>query len=108
MRLVYKSDIIELNKWCANISLNSRQEQILFISYSLKIIRDCLLFNLSSNKLIVSSQNEQEFIKKFAPFVHEENIFLIVGELEKSNRYLKRNANAKILFYSISLKMIKY
>ena len=79
MRLIYKSDIIELNKWCANISLNSRQEQILFISYSLKIIRDCLLFNLSSNKLIVSSRNEQEFIKKFAPFVHEENIFLIVG-----------------------------
>jgi len=108
MRLIYKSDIIELNKWCANISLNSRQEQILFISYSLKIIRECLLFNLSSNKLIVSSRNEQEFIKKFAPFVHEENIFLIVGELEKSNRYLKRNANAKILFYSISLKMIKY
>ena len=80
----------------------------MFISYSLKIIRDCLLFNLSSNKLIVSTRNEQEFIKNFAPFVHEENIFLIVGELEKSNRYLKRNANAKILFYSISLKMIKY
>ena len=53
-------------------------------------------------------QVKKEFIKKFAPFVHEENIFLIVGELEKSNRYLKRNANAKILFYSISLKMIKY
>tara|TARA_B100000963_G_scaffold7215_1_gene5688 strand:+ start:40007 stop:41158 length:1152 start_codon:yes stop_codon:yes gene_type:complete len=108
MRFVYKSDIIEINKWCNNMSLMSRQEQILFVSYSLKIIRDCLLFNISSNKLIASSRNEQEFVKRFAPFVHEENIFLIVSELEKSNRYLKRNANAKILFYSISLKMIKY
>lgn len=108
MRFIYKSDITQITKWCSTISVKGRQEQSLFILYSIKIIRECLLFNLSAFKLVSASQKEQGFIKKFAPFIHQENIFLIVGELEKSNYYLKRNANTKILFYAISLKMIKY
>ncbi len=108
MRIVYKTDLIKIVKWCNEISFKNKQEQLLFISYSIKIIRHCLHFNFSTQKLAVASKKERDFIEKFAQFIHEENIFLIVSELEKSNYYLKRNANAKILFYSISLKMLKY
>ena len=65
-------------------------------------------FNFSTQKLAVVSKKEQDFVEKFAQFIHKENIFMIVSELEKSYYHLKRNANAKILFYSISLKMLKY
>ncbi len=108
MRIIYKTDLIKIAKWCYEISFKNKQEQLLFISYSIKMIRQCLHFNYSTQKLTASSKKEQDFIKKFAQFVHKENIFMIVGELEKSYYYLKRNANTKILFYSISLKMLKY
>ena len=108
MRIVYKTDLIKTVKWCNEISFKNKQEQLLFISYSIKIIRKCLQFNFSTQKLAVVSKKEQDFIEKFAQFIHKENIFMIVSELEKSYYHLKRNANAKILFYSISLKMLKY
>ena len=108
MRIIYKTDLIKITKWCNEISFKNKQEQLLFITYSIKTIRQCLYFNFSTQKLAFASKKEQGFIEKFAKFIHKDNIFMIVAELEKSYYYLKRNANTKIVFYSISLKMLKY
>ncbi len=108
MRIIYKIDLIKITKWSNEISFKNKQEQLLFITYSIKTIRQCLHFNFSTQKLAFASKKEQDFIEKFAKFIHKENIFMIVSELEKSYYYLKRNANTKIVFYSISLKMLKY
>jgi DNA polymerase-3 subunit delta' len=108
MRLTYKMNIQGISKWVDSISTMGRKHQILFISYAIKMMRECLIFNFANQSLLKTNQKEFEFIGKFSPFIHEENSILIVEKLEGSIKAIQRNANAKILFFELSLQMMKY
>ena len=85
-----------------------RKHQKLFLSYTIKMVRECLIFNFASQTLLKTNEKEYAFISKFAPFIHEENSVFIVEELEKSIKAINRNANAKILFFELSLQIVKF
>ena len=108
MRLTYKMNIQGISKWVDSIATMGRKHQILFISYAIKMMRECLIFNFANQSLLKTNQKEFEFIGKFSPFIHEENSILIVEKLEKTIKAIQRNANAKILFFELSLQMVKY
>ena len=107
MRITYKKDILSISKWVDSISNKGRKNQKLFLSYAIKIVRECLIFNFTSNKLLKTNEKEFDFISKFAPFIHEENSINIFEEIDRSINAIDRNANAKILFFELSLQMIK-
>ena len=107
MRITYKKDILSISKWVDSISTKGRKNQKLFLSYAIKIVRECLIFNFTSNKLLKTNEKEFDFISKFAPFIHEENSINIFEEIDRSINAIDRNANAKILFFELSLQMIK-
>ena len=108
MRLAYKMDVGGISKWVDNISTMGRKHQKLFLSYAIKMMRECLILNFANSSLLKTNEKEHAFISKFSPFIHEENSVMIVEELEKSIKSINRNANAKILFFELSLKMVKF
>jgi DNA polymerase-3 subunit delta' len=108
MRLTYKMDVQALSKWVDNLSLNGRKEQNRFLSYAIKMVRQCLIYNFASNTLLKTNKNEFAFLTKFSPFIHEENSVMITEKLEESIKAINRNANAKILFFELSLQMVKF
>ena len=108
MRLAYKMDVGGISKWVDKISTMGRKHQKLFLSYAIKMIRECLILNFANSSLLKTNDKEHTFISKFSPFIHEENSVMIVEELEKSIKSINRNANAKILFFELSLKMVKF
>ena len=108
MRLVYKMDVGGISKWVDKISTMGRKHQKLFLSYAIKMIRECLILNFANSSLLKTNEKEHTFISKFSPFIYEENSVMIVEELEKSIKSINRNANAKILFFELSLKMVKF
>ena len=72
------------------------------------MIRECIICNFASNNLLKANENELAFLTKFSPFIHEGNSILIVEKLEESIKAINRNANAKILFFELSLQMVKF
>jgi DNA polymerase-3 subunit delta' len=108
MRLTYKMDVQGISKWVDNLSLKGRKQQNLFLSYAIKMVRECLIYNFASNTLLKTNENEFAFLTKFSPFIHEENSVMISEKLEESIRAINRNANAKILFFELSLQMVKF
>ena len=108
MRLAYKMDVGGVSKWVDKISTMGRKHQKLFLSYAIKMMRECLILNFANSSLLKTNEKEHAFIRKFAPFIHEKNSVMIVEELEKSIKSINRNANAKILFFELSLKMVKF
>jgi DNA polymerase-3 subunit delta' len=108
MRLTYKMDVANISKWVDSISTMGRKYQKLFLSYAIKMIRECLIFNFTDKSLLKTNEKEFDFISKFAPFVHEDNSVIIVGELEKAIKSINRNANAKILLFELSLQIVKF
>ena len=58
--------------------------------------------------MLQANTEELDFLKKFSPFINEENSVLIAEELEKSINGIERNANFKILFFELSLQMMGF
>jgi len=108
MRLSYKTDVQEISKWADQLATKGRKQQKLFLSYAIKMVRECLIYNFASNNLLKTNENEFAFLTKFSPFIHEENSILIVEKLEESIKAINRNSNAKILFFELSLQMVKF
>ena len=108
MRLTYKMDLQGISKWVDNLSLKGRKQQNLFLSYAIKMVRECLIYNFASDTLLKTNENEFAFLTKFSPFIHEENSVMITEKLEESIKAINRNANAKILFFELSLQMVKF
>lgn len=107
MRFLYKKDIIKIVDWNDKISSVGRKNQIEFCNYSIKIIRECLIYKISIKTNTIIEVEEKEFIKNFSPYLNEEKILHIVNKLEKTIYAVGRNANSKILFFNLSLECLK-
>jgi DNA polymerase-3 subunit delta' len=107
MRLCYSSNIIDTTKWVNQRSAKGRRNHSIFLLYSLKMIRNCLVFQLFDKNKLFITENEKIFLTKFHPFVHENNIIQITQLLEESIKNIERNANPKIVFYELSLQFMK-
>ena len=108
MRLTYKMDVQGISNWVDKLSSRGRKQQNIFLSYAIKMIRECLIYNFASDSLLKTNKNELAFLTKFSPFIHEENSVFIAEKLEESIKAINRNANAKILFFELSLQMVKF
>ena len=107
-RMCYKNNILEVSNFVNNTAQHNKKFQKEFLSYAIKIVRDSLIYNFANQSLLQANTEELEFLKNFAPFIHEENSVLIVDELEKSIKSIDRNANFKILFFELSLQMMGF
>lgn len=107
MRLCYSVNISETIKWVNQRSKKGRRLQSVFLRYALKMVRNCLIFHFSDPNTLFITEQEKGFLQKFHPFVHEGNITNIAEKLEESIVNIERNANSKILFYELSLQLMK-
>ena len=69
------------------------------------MIRESLIENFASNNIKKVKEEESSFIKKFAPFIHQNNSIKIIEELESAHQHISRNGNARIIFMDLTLKI---
>ena len=65
------------------------------------------LFMAGAPQLIHLPEKELEFISKFSQILNLAKAEAITDELEKAHFHIERNANPKILFLDVSLKLVK-
>ena len=107
MQICYKVNLLELVSWTDNIAKKGREHQKEFLQYALKIIRACLILNINNQSILKLQKEEENFVSNFASFIHGKNSISIFERLEKSVYGIERNANPKILFYELSLQMMR-
>lgn len=106
MQICYKVSLKELSSLTDEFAKKGRENQKMFLHYSLTLIRECLMLKVFYKELSVEKKQEQ-FIKNFAPYIHQENSVSIFEILEKAIKNIERNANPKIIFYELSLQMMR-
>ena len=79
----------------------------MFLEYSLQMIQNCLRRHLLDGEMKSLTKKENDFLFNFHKFIHENNILEITKRLEESLSYIERNGNFKIIFYTLSLQLIK-
>ena len=77
------------------------------LKYSLKMVRNCLILHFSDPNTLNITENEKKFLSKFHPFIHEGNISEISEKMEECIKNIERNANSKIMFYELSLQLMR-
>lgn len=103
-----KAAIQELIMWSDQVAKTGREVQKQFLSYCLATMRQALLLNYNADELVFMKIHLEGFdLKKFAPFVHENNILPIVEELEQAIYHVERNGNSKIIFTDLSIKLTR-
>jgi len=103
-----KAAIHELILWSEELAKTGRETQKKFLDFCIMVMRQAMLLNFGAEELAYMKIHVDGFqLKKFAPFVHENNILPIVEELENAIYHIERNGNAKIIFTDLSIKLTR-
>ncbi|SNR24360.1 DNA polymerase-3 subunit delta' [Maribacter sedimenticola] len=103
-----KAAIHELLLWGEEVAKTGRETQKNFLHYCIVVMRQALMINYGAEELAYLKIHNDGFqLKKFAPFVHENNILDITKELEDAIYHIERNGNAKIIFTDLSIKLTR-
>lgn len=103
-----KSAINNLITWSEEIAGQGRETQKKFLAYCTETFRQALLKNYNAQSLLFFKANDANFtLEKFAPFIHQNNIFDLTESLDEASYHIGRNGNAKIIFTDLSIKMTR-
>ena len=106
MRLSYQRKIREMKQWSETLAAMGREKQKHFLSYCQRLVRENFISNFQDPSLNFMNEEEQNFSKRFAPYINEKNVMGIMDELSDAQRHIEQNVNARMVFFDFSLKMI--
>ena len=106
MRLAYQRKIIDLKRWSNDIASLGREQSMQFLEYCQRLIRENFVYNINIRELYYLNQKEAQFSVNFARFITERNVEKLVEVMNKAQSDIMGNANAKIVFFDLSVKII--
>ena len=107
LRNCYSENFLEINnkmEWFNNLSKMSKRA---FLHYSLKLMRESLVSKIETSLVKVSTE-EQKFINNFKKTLDKDSLADIILLFDKSISNLDGNANPKILFLNLSIKLSNF
>lgn len=107
MRHCYARKVLDIMDWAEEIATIGRERQKSFLNYAVRMIRENFILNLKQPEMVYLSGEEMNFSQRFSPFINEDNVWMISDELSKAYTDIERNANAKIVFLDLGLKLVK-
>ncbi|MDD2813694.1 MAG: DNA polymerase III subunit delta, partial [Bacteroidales bacterium] len=105
LRMAYGLKVLELRGWIDEISDLVREKQKAFLIYAIRTLRGNFMLNRGLDELVAFDPEEQAFSLRFRRFIHEGNIRLLYEELSLAITQISLNANSRILFTDLSLKL---
>lgn len=108
MRVCFKKDVIQMLDWAENMASASKDRQKIFVLYALHMFRQSMLRNYTGDQLTRVSDEENEFLKNFSRFISGNNVFDFMDTFNNAHYHLDRNANAKLLFTNMSIKVMRF
>ncbi len=98
----------QATQWVDEMSKMGREQQKYYLRYALDMLRKCMLKNTGLNNMAVSHADEDEWMEKFKPFVHTDNITPFYTFINQAILGIEANANAKILFMDLLFELGRY
>lgn len=106
MRHSYARRIKEMQQWALAVAELGRERQKRMLDYFQGLVRENFIYNFNQPEINYLSRDEEDFSKRFAPFINERNVIGIMDELSDASRDISQNTNAKMVFFDLALKMI--
>ncbi len=107
MRLSYNNKHLELMTWAEEVSQMPREQQRAMLQYCLSMLREAYVIHAGVSEVSYLWGEEADFCKKFAPFIGNQNIEFLIGQIELAIAQLSQNGNPMIIFTHFALIVSK-
>ena len=108
LNLISKKNLAGQVKWIEDMSKQGREKQKQFLKYFTHLLEQAIRLGVMDEKTANSlsiAANEKDFALRLNKLctIHQQEA--IVHELDKASYYIERNANGKMLFHALSIKL---
>ena len=107
MRLSYNDRHIELFEWADDISALTRESQRQFFLHSVRLLRESYMLHAGLGSISYLWGEEADFCRKFAPFIGNQNIEILIEEIERAMMQIMQNGAPRIVFTHFALAVSK-
>lgn len=108
MRSAYSRNITDLKDLSETLHSFGREKGIRFLQYCASMTRENFIFNMRNPSLNLMMRNEEDFSRKFSPFINERNVEKITNAINDAATDIARNANGKIVWFDFMLLTTRY
>ncbi|MFN9112647.1 MAG: ATP-binding protein, partial [Bacteroidota bacterium] len=105
LNTLLKADNIGQIKWAEEMSQYGREKQKQFLQYFIHLIESSLRVQFIESGSLEISEKEKDFAGRLNKLCSVGQLEAISAELDKATYYIERNANAKMLFAALSIKL---
>ena len=107
LNLLVKKNLSGQVKWIEDMSKQGREKQKQFLKYFTHLLEQAI--RIKSIPSLIHAQetgnNEQDFALRLNKLCSIPQQEAIINELDKASYYVERNANGKMLFHALSIKL---
>jgi DNA polymerase-3 subunit delta' len=92
-------------KWIEEISKLGREKQKQFLRYFNHLLEQAVRMQIMQAEGLPYPDNEKDFARRLNKMTGIGQQRAIIEELDKASYYIERNANAKMLFHALTIKL---
>ena len=101
----YQGNLLDIRTWVDEMAKKNKNYQRNFLTFAQNKLRDSMLYKFESEQLTSNTPQEATSLKKFGRFLDIHGIEALVEKYNQTDFYLSRNANAQIVWYTLSLQV---
>ena len=105
LNVIIKTNFIAQVKWIEEISRHGREKQKQFLRYFNHLLQQSIRLQLIPGLSAQLPDAEKDFAQRLNKIASLHQHRAIIEELDKDTYYIERNANAKILFHALTIKL---
>ena len=107
LNCIFTGNRVALQEWIENIASakTGRENQKQFLRYFINLLEHTLRLRYIDKSQLAFSEEETDFAGKLQKLADLGQMEQIMQELDNACYYIERNANAKLLFHALSVKL---
>ena len=106
-RMAVARDIAGMRDWSEDCTKQGREKQRRMLRYFHRMIREGFMYNFHQAELSYLTLEEENFIKKQATFINEDNVIILSELMDECIRDIGQNANSKMVFFDLALQLTR-
>lgn len=104
LNCIVKKDMITQVKWIEEMSKTGREKQKQFLRYFNHLLEQSIRLRIMGNMENIADK-ELDFAERLNKLIEIPQQQAIIEELDRAAYYIERNANAKMLFHALTIKL---
>jgi len=105
LNTIIKADTVGQIKWADEMGQNGREIQKQFLHYFIHLTELGIRVSALDASTLVASDQEKDFALRLHKLCDVSQLAAVSGELETAIYYIERNANGKMLFAALAIKL---